>query len=169
MKNVVLFGIMASGKTSSGKILAKKLSYCFFDSDSLIEKIEGRSVKEIFEDSGEAYFRRLEKKVIKGLAKEKKAVIAAGGGAIKDSSNVKALKKNGALIVCLLSSPEAVLKRLGKGKSRPLLNSGNRRKKVEELVTERFPLYAKHGDLLLDTSNLSPNGAADAVFGLLSY
>ncbi len=168
MKNVVLLGIMASGKTSSGKLLAKKLSFCFFDSDKLIEKIEGRSIKTIFEQSGEAYFRRLERSVLSGLAKEKNAVIAAGGGAIKDASNIRALKKNG-ILVCLLSSPEAILKRLKKDSSRPLLNSANRKKKVEELISERFPLYAKHADLLLDTSKLTPAKTATAVFGLLSY
>ena len=168
MKNAVLLGIMASGKTSAGKILAKKLSFCFFDSDQLAEKIEGMSIKEIFEKKGEAYFRRLKKKVLSGLSKEKNAVIAAGGGAIKDGANVRALKKNG-VIVCLLSSPEAILKRTGKGRLRPLLNSGDRKEKVETLIRERFPLYAKHADILLDTSKLTPKSTAEAVLGLLSY
>ncbi len=168
MKNVVLLGIMASGKTSSGKILAKKLSFCFFDSDRIVEKAEGMCIKEIFERKGEAYFRQIEKKALSALSKEKNAVIAAGGGAVKDCANVMALKKNG-VIVCLLSSPEAILKRLGKGLSRPLLNSGNRKRKVETLIRDRFPLYAKHADIMLDTSELSPESTAEAVLGLLSY
>ena len=106
--------------------------------------------------------------MLSGLAKEKNAVIAAGGGAVKDPSNVGVLKKNGTL-VCLLSSAEAILQRLGKSRSRPLLNSGNRKKKIEELINERFPLYVKHADILLDTSKLTPAGAAEAIFGLLSY
>ena len=126
------------------------------------------SIKEIFEKKGEAYFRGIEKKVLSALSKEKNAVIAAGGVAVKDDANVRALKKNG-VIVCLLSSPEAILKRLGKGRSRPLLNSGNRKGKVETIIRDRFPLYVKYADILLDTSKLTPKSAAEAVLGLLSY
>ena len=162
MKNIAIFGIMASGKTSGGKLLAKKLGYRFYDTDELIVKRAGMPISNIFEKKGEKSFRRLESSVINALSKKKKCVIALGGGAITVPKNIKALKKS-SMVVSLMSSVSAIMRRTAKDSSRPLLNVANRRKKIQELIRKRKALYVKHADLVIDTSKLTPVQIAEKI------
>ena len=98
MKNVVLIGFMGTGKSEVGKRLAGELGWSFEDSDLWIQKRAGRTIPEIFKQSGEAHFRRLEREVVAELADRKSCVIATGGGVVMDPINLRRLRRNGVLI-----------------------------------------------------------------------
>lgn len=144
---------MASGKTSVGKELAKKLKWQFVDLDELIELREKRLIKDIFAQDGEAYFRRVEKRVLKEAAKERKFVIACGGGVVLDKDNIALMKESGT-IFCLKARPEVILKRSSGTANRPLLNVPNPKEKIALLLKLRAPYYAQ-ADKVVDTSKLS--------------
>ncbi|MCH5198554.1 MAG: AAA family ATPase [Oscillospiraceae bacterium] len=107
-QNIVLIGMPGSGKTTIGKLLAKKLGREFIDTDDLIIKSAGKEIPDIFNEYGEEHFRKLEVEAVKEAAKNSNKVIATGGGAILRSENIKALKMNGK-IYFLNRSPELLL------------------------------------------------------------
>ena len=119
MRHVVLTGFMASGKTAVGRRLARRLGYDFLDTDQVIEQKAGRPIPEIFSRSGEAAFRALEREAIATLAPLRPTVIATGGGTFVDADNRAALHRLGP-VVCLVTSPEVILERVGRSDKRPL-------------------------------------------------
>jgi shikimate kinase/3-dehydroquinate synthase len=149
MRNIVLTGFMGTGKSAVGRRLARALGWRFVDTDEMIERKTGRTIPRIFADSGEGYFRKIERKMIQSAARQKNTVIATGGGAVLDPRNVRALKKNG-LLVGLKASPRAILSRVS-GSDRPLLKGGDPRRRVERLLAERRERY-EMADLVVDTS-----------------
>ncbi len=153
MGNIYLIGFMGTGKTSVGQELAKKKKWQFMDLDDLIELRERRRIADIFAKEGEPYFRRVETRVLKEVAKEKNFVIATGGGIVINPENIKNMKESGA-IICLSASPEAILKRTSGCAHRPLLNVKNPKKQIELLMKLRTPYYAL-ADKIIDTSELS--------------
>ena len=153
MKNIYLVGFMGTGKSAVGSELARKKKWQFVDLDSLIELKEQRTITDIFAKEGEAYFRRLEKKTLKEVAKEKKFVVACGGGIVLDEANIRIMKDTGT-IICLQASPEEILKRVSGTKQRPLLNVSNPKERIELLLKLRSPYYAK-AHKCIDTSRLS--------------
>jgi len=165
-KNIVLIGFMGTGKTSSGKLLARKMKRRFLDTDELIEKKAKLPIKEIFGKYGEKYFRRLEKKAIRISAGKKIVVISTGGGAVKDPLNIKRLRKNGYLIA-LVSNERAILRRVSTQKDkRPLLDAGSNKeslKNLKSLLNVRLPLYKAAADLVLDTSRWTPKQTAKKI------
>ncbi|MFA4843213.1 MAG: shikimate kinase, partial [Candidatus Omnitrophota bacterium] len=110
MKNVYLVGFMGTGKTAVGTLLASKKGRQFLDLDALIELREKRAIRDIFAQSGEPYFRRLEANALKDVAKETNFVIACGGGIVINQQNIKIMKETG-IIICLTAAPEVILKR----------------------------------------------------------
>jgi len=110
MNNIYLVGFMGTGKTSVGKELAKKKKWRFLDLDELIQLREKRTIADIFTKEGEPYFRRTEKQVLKEVAKEKKFVVACGGGIVINPDNIKTMKETG-IIICLSASPQVILER----------------------------------------------------------
>lgn len=165
MKNIVLVGFMGTGKSVVGKKLAEKLNQSFIELDEEIEKREGESIKEIFENKGEAYFRKLEKKIVTATSEKESVVISAGGGAVVDEENFNNLKKNG-IIICLQASPEMILNRTKGKKCRPLLNVGDPKKRIEELLEKRMPYYKK-ADFCIDTDKLSVEELVDKIVDLI--
>ena len=159
--NIVLVGFMGTGKTAVGKLLAKKVEMKYICTDEIIEDRERRSINEIFKKSGEAYFRRVEKEVVKKVAQLDKFIIDAGGGVVLDEENIQSLKKNGK-IVCLIATPEVILERTKRYHHRPLLNAEDPKAKVEELLNFRAPYYAK-ADLSVDTTNLTIEQVVEKV------
>jgi len=153
MGNIYLVGFMGTGKTSVGRELAKKKKWQFIDFDELIELKEKRAIREIFAKNGEPYFRRLEKMVLKEVSKEKKFVVACGGGIVLDKDNIKTMKQTG-IIICLTAQPAVILERTRAFCHRPLLNVNNPRKQIELLFKLRSPYYAQ-ADKTIDTSKLS--------------
>lgn len=156
---------MGTGKTSSGKALAKKLKMKFVDTDGEIEAKAGMKIGEIFEEFGEPRFRELEREEVQRVSARDGLVVSAGGGVILFEENVRELKKNG-IIICLHSTPEKIFARIKHDKHRPLLNVPNPEKRIEELLEKRAPLYAK-ADYFLDTTNLSVEQAAEKIMELL--
>lgn len=152
-KNIVFIGFMGVGKGTIARALIKKTKRMGLDTDDLIESMENRKIKEIFESDGEAYFRKLEKKTAKWLEKNvKNAVISTGGGFFK----VTNLEKIGT-VVYLKSSFEGILKRLQEHENaelklakRPLLADLDR---AQTLFDERASLYEAKADIIIDVEN----------------
>ncbi|MCF6309969.1 MAG: shikimate kinase [Sulfurimonas sp.] len=154
-KNIILIGFMGVGKGSVAREVIKQSDYIAIDTDDLIESMENRTIKKIFAQEGEAYFRDLEKKISKWLENGvKNTLISTGGGFYKQ----KNLKDIG--IVVLLNSPfEKIIKRINshpnavkKLKKRPLLSD---LKKAKELYDERMPEYMALADMIIDVTNKS--------------
>lgn len=151
MKNIVLVGFMGTGKSVVGKRLAKELKIKFISTDDIIEEREGRPISEIFAASGEPYFRKVEKGVVREVSEMDNVVIATGGGVVLDEENIVNLKKKG-ILICLTASPELIYERTKKYKTRPLLDVDDPVFKIKELLKVRAPYYAK-ADYQIDTSN----------------
>lgn len=138
--NLVLVGFMGSGKSVTGRILAQRLGRTFVDMDTLIEQREGRSIPRIFAESGEPYFRTLERALVQELAAQQNLVIAPGGGIVLNPDNLRDFAATGR-IFCLRASPEWILKRVGHDTNRPLLQTEDKLGRIRELLAKRQPLY----------------------------
>lgn len=139
-KNIVLTGFMGTGKSSAGRILAKRLKRRWIDLDRRIEQKEKRKIAAIFETEGEPYFRKIEKEVVAEAAGATRAVITTGGGVVLDAENMDRLEKNG-VVVLLESSPETIYSRVSKSKHRPLLSAGDKFEHIVKLLGSRKPFY----------------------------
>ncbi|MGD0336698.1 MAG: shikimate kinase [Candidatus Omnitrophota bacterium] len=161
MANIYLVGFMGTGKTSVGCELARKKKWQFLDLDDLIELREKRTVADIFSKSGEPYFRRLEKEILKEASKENNFVVACGGGIVINHDNIKIMKETGT-IICLVASADRILKRTSGYAHRPLLNVKDPKKQIEHLLKLRSTYYAK-ADKTIDTSKLSVTQVAEKI------
>ena len=150
MQNVFLVGLMGAGKTTIGRILARKLGLRFIDSDHEIEARTGASIPWIFEIEGEQSFRRREADVIRELTAQQGIVLATGGGAILNADSRAFLQSRGT-VVYLRASVNSILARTAHDKNRPLLQTADPRKKLEELMAQRDPLYLQTADIVIDT------------------
>ena len=141
-KNLTLTGMMGVGKSTIGKILAKKLDYNFIDVDKLIEKKENSSINLIFKNSGESYFRKIESEITLAALKKDNSVISLGGGAFINNLIRKNVKKLS--ISFWLDTPiNELVKRLKKNKKRPLLFRKNIEETVKKIYFERKKIYNK--------------------------
>lgn len=152
---------MGTGKTAVGKELAQKMEWQFLDLDDLIELREKRRIVDIFAKEGEPYFRKVEKKVLREVSKQKNFVVACGGGIVIDKDNIKTMKLSG-VIVCLSATPDVILKRTQAHAHRPLLNVKDPRKQIDLLIKMRSPFYAQ-ADYTIKTSKLSIKQVAAKV------
>ena len=141
---------MGSGKTTVGRALAKKLNKRFIDSDHEIEARTGASISLIFEIEGEASFRQREAEVIRDLSTLEDIVLATGGGAVLHPRSRELLAARGA-VVYLRASVQSILQRTSHDKNRPLLQTADPRRRIEELSRQREPLYAAIADIVIDT------------------
>lgn len=137
--NIFLVGPMGSGKSSLGKKLAKSLDKKFIDTDKEIEKKEGKTINEIFENNGENYFREKEKEFLINIPNNLNLVIATGGGIVLDQENREKLKEN--IVIFLNASVERQSKRTSRSDKRPLLKNVDRLKKLRELYDQRLEFY----------------------------
>jgi len=160
---IVLVGLMGAGKTTIGRRLAARLGMPFVDADGEIEKAAGCSISDIFEMHGEEAFRDLEKRVIARLLAEEPRVIATGGGAFMNPET-RASIREGAISVWLRADLNVLLKRVAKRHTRPLLERGDRRQILEDLMAERHPVYAE-ADVIVDSVD-APH--EDTLNGVLS-
>ena len=154
---------MGTGKSRFGLMLAGRLKMRFVDCDAYLEKQEGRSILKIFEEDGEAYFRKLESVVLKKVVKNKKVVLATGGGVVLLAQNRHWIKRNG-FVVWLKSSPKKIFERLKRGDDRPLLKVDDKMKEIVRLLNVREPLYKALADFTLSNRGRT---IAPAVFRLM--
>ena len=150
--NIVLVGLMGSGKTTVGRRLAHKLNQVFFDTDHEIINKTGVTIDHIFDIEGEEGFRERESKILENFCQMSNIILATGGGIVILSKNRKILKNSG-LVVYLSSSVNQLLKRTAKSKTRPLLeNSSDRRKTITELLEARDVYYREVASFVVDTT-----------------
>lgn len=165
-KNIVLIGFMGCGKTSVGRKLSIMLKREFIDTDDFIIKREGMSISEIFKAKGEPYFRELERELCKRYSQPKSKIIATGGGIIKNSENIKNLKKGGTMVY-LKSTPKQIAINLRYDNSRPLLQVPNKEEKIAQLMKERQGLYEGCADKTIDVSNIGIEATIDKILYML--
>ncbi len=166
-RKVILTGFMGSGKSSVGKILARKLSWRFVDLDAEIESAADCSINDIFARDGEAVFRVLENELLeKILADRSMAVIATGGGAVIAEQN-RRLMRDHAVVVNLKVTREQVLERLAGCRNRPLLAGKKVPERVKALMAEREHFYAD-ADIQIDTDGKSVEDIAMEILCSLS-
>lgn len=167
-RSVILAGFMGTGKSTVGRLLARRLGFGFVDLDELIEKEAGMPIREIFSSSGEARFREFETLAVERLASGSLGsalVVSTGGGAVVRERNRSLLRSFGVL-VCLKASPEEILKRVGNRPERPLLFGPDREEKLHSLLSERRSAY-EDCDLEVDTTGLRPEDVAGMIQGYL--
>lgn len=151
MNNVVLIGMPGCGKSSAGVLLAKTLRKDFVDTDLLIQNFEGRSLQEIIDDRGNAYFRDVEDAVI-GNFRGDNYVVATGGSAVYSHDNMQKFRDAGDTIVYIKTSCDEIVRRLSNIATRGVTLAPGQT--VEDLYNERIPLYEKEADVIVDTEGL---------------
>jgi shikimate kinase len=145
---------MGAGKTSIGRLLARRLGKAFFDSDHEIERATGVRIPVIFEIEGEAGFRARETRMLAGLVQDSNIVLATGGGAVLSPENRKLLSENG-IVVYLRAAVPDLWNRTRHDRNRPLLRSGEPLATLERLYAERDPLYREVAHIVIDTGDQS--------------
>lgn len=141
---------MGAGKSAVGRQLARLLHLEFIDSDEEIEARTGVDISFIFEKEGEEGFRKREVKVIDELTQRDSVVLATGGGAVTDADSRNRLGARG-FVVYLYASVDQQLQRTQRGRHRPMLETEDPQKVLEELMAVRDPLYREVADLIVDT------------------
>jgi shikimate kinase len=170
--SIVLIGYRGSGKTTTGQKLADRLWQDLVDTDKLIVKKAGKSIKEIFETEGEMRFRDLESEVLREVLKLQDVVISLGGGAVMREANRQALKDAGHKIVYLKCDPEVLHQRIQADAStsmmRPnLTHLSGGQAEIEHVLGEREPIYRSLATAELDVTNLSVEDAVVYIVRLL--
>lgn len=149
-KTVVMVGMMGAGKTAVGAALARLLAVPFVDSDDEIVLAADRSIAEIFERDGEAFFRARETEVLGRLLRGQPCVLSTGGGAFLSETNRELIRENG-VSVWLRVDLELLWQRVRHKSTRPLLRTSNPRETLRSLYDARLPYY-EMADLAVDSS-----------------
>jgi len=166
--NIVLIGMRGSGKTTVGKILAKKMGREFIEMDELITRKIGLTIPEIVAKYGWDKFRDIEEEITSEVAGRANIINASGGGVVTRERNIAKLKKSG-ILVWLTASLDTLLQRLGEDTGRPPLVKGRtRREDMEITLKERKPFYQKAADLTIDTENKTPEEVSEAIINLIA-
>ena len=152
-RNLVLVGFMGSGKSSVGRILSSLTGFALVDTDTLVAQGAGQTIPAIFKQHGEQHFRALETKVLQSLIGRIGLIVATGGGVITVEENRRLLPQVGP-VVWLDASPEHLYQRV-KHSKRPLLQTADPRRTVEELYRAREPLYREAATIRIDSLHLT--------------
>ncbi len=164
MDNLILVGFMGAGKSSVGRLLARRLGRCLVETDDMIVAKEGVSIPDIFAAKGEAYFRAAEEEVLGLLALKREEVIATGGGFPCREGRPAALRALGT-VVWLSGDFDVLYRRALEAGERPML-AGRSREDVQALYRSRAPFYAQ-ADFAVDTTTLGPDQVAAEILKLL--
>ena len=151
-KNIILVGMMGTGKSTVGTLVAETLGYEFVDLDHLIVEQEGLTIPEIFQERGEEYFRLIESAILKRVLQMEGKVISTGGGSVLAPGNTSLMLMNG-FVVTLTATAEDIISRVGADANRPLL-AGNAEERVRRLLEQRKDAYL-FAHCTVDTSGLS--------------
>ncbi len=159
MSNIVLIGLSGSGKSSVGKILAKKLNMAFVDTDDMVISLVNKSIEDIFAKDGEEVFRSYEAICAIEASENDNTVISTGGGIILREENMKVLSKNG-IVFFLNRSPDEIFKTVTLD-NRPLVK--NNKEKLQALYLERINLYQKYAMHTISNSKSAKNAVAKII------
>ena len=162
MYNIILIGPMGSGKSTIGRLIAKKLNKEFIDTDEVLELRTGVSVSTIFEIEGESGFRERESKLVEELRDTHEAVIATGGGLILDPKNRQTINEIG-FIIYLKAEIQILCERLTGSKGRPLLDSGDLESKITKIMKERHSIYIQCANLVIETGVIGVNDMVNEI------
>jgi shikimate kinase len=166
-RTVVLVGLMGAGKTKIGRRLASRLGLAFFDSDQEIETAAGETIAEIFANRGERVFREGERRVIARLLASSVHVLATGGGAFMDPLTRAVIRRSG-VSVWLRADLDVLVQRVSRRSDRPLLNAGDPRAILAQLIEQRHPVYGE-ADITIDSGEGSPEATVSrAITGLIA-
>jgi shikimate kinase len=160
--NIILIGFMGTGKTAVGQQLAREKKMDYLDTDQVIEKVEKKSINDIFAQKGEEYFRFVESEVVKMLAEFDNLVIATGGGIILRQENVAGLKRLGPLVL-LWAEPEVIYERIKNEAQRPLLKVQDPMAEIKKILESRQGVYHEAADHLVNTSKLTVNEIVEEI------
>ena len=152
--NLILVGMMGSGKTTMGRALSRHLGKAFVDSDEEIQKRTGVTIPHIFDIEGEAGFRQRETAAICDLAGRDNMVLATGGGAVLEEQNRTMLQQNG-IVIYLKASVHDLWQRTRHDRNRPLLQTDDPHAKLTELFQQRDPLYRQVADIVVQSGKQS--------------
>jgi shikimate kinase len=162
-KHLVLVGMMGAGKSSVGRVLARKLDRPLLDSDELIEYRTGRTVREIWSTDGEAKFRELETEaLVEALSDDEPSVVAAAGGVVLSEANRVALAASDAHVVWLLANVEILIDRVKNGAHRPLLDD-DPEGMLRTMYADRESLYQEVADAIVSVDHRTVHDVAQAV------
>lgn len=166
--SIFLVGLMGAGKTSVGKVLARRLGKTFYDSDHEIERATGVKVSVIFDIEGEAGFRARESKALAALVRHPDIVLATGGGAVLSAANRTLLAEHGVVVYLRAAAPD-LWERTRHDKNRPLLKTPHPLARLKELFDERDPLYRAAANIVIDTGDQSLTSLAHKLELLLQH
>ena len=152
--NIILIGPMGSGKTSTGRMLAKEMGYAFADTDEEVTKRTGVSIAYIFDVEGEEGFRKRECLALKECLNDNNTILSTGGGIVLSKENRDLLQDRGT-VVYLQTSIRFQVKRTASTNNRPLLQNKDPEETLEELMLTRAPLYEEIADITIMTDNKS--------------
>ena len=152
--NIILIGPMGSGKTSTGRMLAKEMGYAFADTDEEVTKRTGVSIAYIFDVEGEEGFRKRECLALKECLNDNNKIISTGGGIVLSKENRDLLQDRGT-VVYLQTSIRFQVKRTASTNNRPLLQNKDPEETLEKLMLTRTPLYEEIADIIIMTDNKS--------------
>ena len=161
-ENIFLVGLMGAGKSTVGRLLARRLSKRFVDTDHEIEKRNGVTIPVIFEIEGEDGFRRREQEVLADLAQEQGLVLSTGGGIVLRPENREALRNHG-FVVYFNARPELLAERTKHDRSRPLLNVEDPLARLRQLHAVRDPLYREVAHAIVETGRGAPQQVVQAI------
>lgn len=161
--NVVLIGLMGSGKSSVGRQVAENLHFTFVDTDERIVAAAGCRIPEIFAREGEEGFRLRETSALQSLLGAQNHLVSTGGGIVLREENRGILRSLG-FIIWLTASLDTLAFRIAQNRERPLMRCDNPREKLAELMAAREPLYQELADFTVDTTDLT---VAETVHGLV--
>jgi shikimate kinase len=168
--NLVLIGYRGSGKSTVGRRLAVRLKMKFVDTDNLIEDRQGIPIIDIVKSRGWGHFRKLENNVIEEISKRDHLIIAPGGGAVLDTDNVKALRRNGT-IIWLKADRQTLLKRMnqdpGTNTRRPTLTGKGTSEELKEVMSLREPIYERASEIQIDTSTLDLEAVVERILAVV--
>ena len=165
-RSIVMVGLMGSGKTSVGRRTAFQLGLPFVDADAAIEQAAGKSIKEIFDDHGEAYFRDGERRVIERLLRSAPQVLATGGGAYMNPETRARIAETG-VAVWLKAELPLLMKRVLKRSNRPLLQAADPQAVMRNFIEVRYPIYAG-APVVVESRDIPHDAMASRVIAALT-
>lgn len=168
MSNVILVGYMGCGKTTVGKNLARNCNLTFLDTDEEIEKLQNRTISEIFECDGEKAFRDMETEYLRALLSQDidGVVLSTGGGMPVREENRELLQKLG-LVVYLKAEPETVYERVKGDTKRPLLQCADPLQKIKDMTAMRAPLYEQAANQTIAVDDMKQSEIAEMIAELM--